>query len=715
MRYFITQDELDAKNKSALGVALFAIFLGGLGVHRFYVNRTLSGVIIILVNIVTLGLGLIVTVPIVLSEFIYYIYLAIRQHQSSEETTKLSSGFKEQLSSINQKFKEEMQLNNAQFQESLHTTPKPLKNEASAVTDRPNIVEVSNVVSELIKQPIIPSGSTNWIRLLEIPYERQSMQVPQIKRETLRLYEAICKIVDEELQRGGKTLLGLKQELDSSGEYYSNILYTFYCIAEGEVEHHYSGSGYNNTFSYDILRRHTNEEFVNFIDEFCAKYIESLPIADEDTRAAYHLTERGLRSTWWDEDGSIRTKHSLTPAQVRLLDRTPSRSTVVLKIPEIRLLVLAQYLSTMSVLHKHFRDPSEWSPKTAAYLNYLFGKRSNYNINDWATARIAQYTLKLCEQTIRQNIPYMHLLKTDMEVSDIKLIAPKAAAAAILDRAGRPVNPINLSKDTVEALRELNPQAWKRDIKALVELSPNECLHILQWYRGDSEFTSIARQAIKHTVDKQIVCLISCYVYFASIDEEEVEKDITKILHSIVMHPLQQKRFMELTRRDVIFDDTLIKQLEALMEAPVRTIELDASKVQAARTAHEDALKQVSGYLGEDNDTELEIITSTKPQETIILEDLFGGEPDESDLDLSTDQLDFLRLVMKADFNLDVQSAESFVRTRHKLLGSMMQGINQQYYEVLEDQLLCTVNDKITIEEIYRKQVKETLSDHNPA
>ena len=702
------------RNKSALSAALITLFLGCLGIHRFYLNRTFSGVVILVFNLATFGLGLIVTAPVVFSEFIYYTYL-VAKRRLSERTVKsaLASSLKDQMTAINHKFKEEMQANNAQFKENISLTLAPPKVEVRPVVNKLNIIEVSDMHPEPIQRPASSPRTTNWIRLLEIPYERQGMQVPQIKQETLKLFEAICNMVDEELHKGGETLLDLKRELDQSGQYYGNILYTFYCIAEGEVQHHYKASGYDNAFSYDILRRHTNPDFVDFVNEFCVKYVEQLPMADETTRAAYHLTKDGLQFAWWDEDGSIRTKHSLTPTQVKLLDRTPYRSTVMLNIPEVRLLVLAQYLSTMSVLHQYFKSSAGWPPKTVSYLSYLFGKRSSYYSDDYTAARIAQYTLKLCEQTVRQNIPYSRLLKTDIEIADIKEIAPEAASRAILDRASHLIKPITLKKETVDALRELNPQAWKRDIAALAGLDINDCTRILEWYREDPEFTRIARQAIKHTLDDPIKCLISCYAYCTTIDE--TEKSVLKILHSIIVHPLQQKEFMKLAHQHLPFDDALSEQLKALMKAPVRTIELDIAKVNAARAAHEEALKQVSGYLGEGEQLEPEEDTSAKPQDAIILEDLFNNDHEGVELSLDVDQLDFLHQVVEAKFEFDVSRAELFARSRHKLLGSLVQSINKQYYDMLEDQLLCTVNDKITVEEIYHKQVKETLGDHNSA
>ena len=68
------------KDKTAAG--LFAIFLGSLGIHKFYLNYTKEGVIMLLVSILTCGIGASVMGIIGLIEGILYLTRTDEEFQS---------------------------------------------------------------------------------------------------------------------------------------------------------------------------------------------------------------------------------------------------------------------------------------------------------------------------------------------------------------------------------------------------------------------------------------------------------------------------------------------------------------------------------------------------------------------------------------------------------------------------------------------------------
>ncbi len=62
-----------AYGKSRLMAVFLAFFLGYLGIHKFYLGYTAQGVIMLLVSVLTLGLGLVVMAVISLVEFGIYL------------------------------------------------------------------------------------------------------------------------------------------------------------------------------------------------------------------------------------------------------------------------------------------------------------------------------------------------------------------------------------------------------------------------------------------------------------------------------------------------------------------------------------------------------------------------------------------------------------------------------------------------------------------
>jgi TM2 domain-containing membrane protein YozV len=60
-------------SKSKVAASLFAILLGWIGVHKFYLGHPGKGIILILVGLLTFGLGLFVTVPLTVIEGLIYL------------------------------------------------------------------------------------------------------------------------------------------------------------------------------------------------------------------------------------------------------------------------------------------------------------------------------------------------------------------------------------------------------------------------------------------------------------------------------------------------------------------------------------------------------------------------------------------------------------------------------------------------------------------
>lgn len=727
MAYFVPLTEIEAKQKNTVSAALLAFFLGALGAHRFYLGRKGSGYTILAINLLSFGLALFITIPLCIIEAIYYASLAPKPERSPQPITN-SLSLKSQLSEANQQFKSEMHTNSQKFKADMHANNAQFRQNISDIFVRPkppapaqtkaadiDIIDVSASAPSPIPTP--SHQSANWLRLLQIPYERRAMEIPQIREGTLKLYEALCNFVDKELgQRKpvAKSLLKLKYELDRSGGHYSNILYTIYCIAEGEVEHHYSGKGYDNTFSYKLLESHADNQLAESVKRFCGSYVDSLPSANSETQTAYSLTTSGMPRLWWDSSGDMRKELELTTEQIKLFENTFHRSTTLMNIPEIKVIVGRQYLATMMILRNRLGQTSDWRPTMIGYIEYAFGLRPYYDFNDYTAWRIGSGLLKLCEQTVRENLPYSRLLKTEEEVAAIREALPEAVSNEVLSCATRLIAPIHLSAETTELLRKQNPSAWRRVIKELNKASPERCAFTLMRYKDDPDFSLITKHAVKCTEGQPINCLLACYLHYSMrVDNQhEAEKPVEKAMLSIITHPYQQKEFMKLVRGNHSVDAELIKSLDALTRPPVRSVKLDDQKIKAAQTAHEEAVKRVTGYLGEDDEPEEADNSQVAKSPTITLDNLFG-DSDSSAADIPTldhDQVEFLRMLVDANYELDIKKAEDFARSKHKLPSSFVQAINRQCYEMLEDQLISTVDDKITIEVDYREQAKEILN-----
>lgn len=133
----------------------------------------------------------------------------------------------------------------------------------------------------------------NWLKELDIPYERSIMLNEQIRQETLKMYSKLCNFVDKILHELNTcSLLENVEIIANSGKRYNNILYTFYSIAEGHVTKGYSGktSYYDYTFSYQILEDHLGAHIKQKTFEYAEELEKKLSSPTQETIEYFNLT-----------------------------------------------------------------------------------------------------------------------------------------------------------------------------------------------------------------------------------------------------------------------------------------------------------------------------------------------------------------------------------------------------------------------------------------
>lgn len=595
-------------------------------------------------------------------------------------------------------------------------TPQPQTGiDQTPSSEQVRIVNVDQTARHPIPAPAHQTGKIDWLSVLEIPYERSDVRTPQIRTEVHKMYVSLADFIDQELRAYNTSLWELRNKLNQSYDYYGNILYTIYCIAEGEVTGHYKPArSYDNNFSYDLLSKRTNKEFCNKVKQFSKQYCEALPKPDEDTRTVYRLTTNGLETLWWDMDGVIREKYNINESQVISLNRTTARSTQVLKVTEVRAYVLVQYLSTLAVLRHELTNTEGWSKKMSRYLDSFFNQKSHYWYGS-DDVRVIGYILKICEQTVRQNIPYSRLLKTDEEIAHLRRVLPKASSEAVIESATKLRQTINLSNNAVELLREQNPHAWKQDVVELKNADTDGCLKILNYYSSDEAFNRIAKEAIKNTDGNDPAQLVAFYSFYSTLPEGKGDWATRQKLYKLIAHPEQQKAFDQLVAdKKHSLNADLVKALTVLTKPPVRTVSLDPNKLSAAHGEHEEALKKVSSYLGDNEEPEQPSVPEDS-KKAINVDDLFATVQDDGNIELTPDQLEFLKMLAESGWNLPVSQAETFAKSRHKLLRGFIQELNKSVYTSIEDQLIIQDDVKITVDETYKSFIKETLNARDTA
>jgi TM2 domain-containing membrane protein YozV len=89
----LAQAEADHHRRRRLLIAyLLDVFLGTLGLHRFYLHRNGSGLAMLLITVGTLGLGLLITVPWVIVDLFLIPGIARSDNADQLDVTRVGSG-----------------------------------------------------------------------------------------------------------------------------------------------------------------------------------------------------------------------------------------------------------------------------------------------------------------------------------------------------------------------------------------------------------------------------------------------------------------------------------------------------------------------------------------------------------------------------------------------------------------------------------------------
>lgn len=686
--YFIKEEEIDQKEKDVNSALAFILFLGWFGAHRFYMGRKLSGSFILISVVLTFGQALWIVAPLTLIEFFQLALTADRIKKAKNAQAIVNSS-------------------PAPIKPRYVNQPEKVHETKTSVT----IYDISKVQpSKIIREPDSlqvppPPISGEWIKKLELPYERQDLKIPQLRKAIYEVYEQLAEYIDQQLQKRGSSLPKMmKQTSQGQYAYYNNILYTIFCIAEGQVSDHYTGgkNGYNNSFSYKLLSERTNESFKKDIEHYAKQLVTKLPPADDAIMKRYGLTANGLPLTWWDQEGLLREKYPLTEKHIRILNLTPPRNTKLYEITEMRAVIFRHYFKVLAVLHSQLTQTTNWPKHMEKYLRGVFDDNQKY-VNNYNGIIILNYILKLCEQAIREQMSYTRPLDVIKERTSLRRTIPREAAAAVL-LAINDMAELKLSQDTLEILRRQNPSSWRDDTAGMATKSVLDVIQLLQTYQESEALLKVTKEIIKNHPDPkaQLLVLYASYAKTTQIDEW-LEKRLVRLVH-----PTQEKAFREMVAKNQPLSITLADELMHLQFPSRRRVILDKTKLADAKEDHARAISSVTSYLGEEEASEVPGILFKSEQPVVSHEALFTSSTNSSVL-LTDDQTGFIKMILENGNDLNGAMADAYVREHKKMLNGYIQAINKTLYEKFEDQAILQQDGRIMIEEEYRAAIEELI------
>lgn len=679
INYFVSLEEFKETNKNPFIAGILSIFLGIFGLHRFYLKRKGTGFIILIIYISSLifskvNLAVALTLIFLIEGIVYIVkgVVLLKEKHVKKKTKK----------DINNEGKNKMDVKE-----------KVTETKGKEETNGLEIIDVSNIKSSKIPNRDESDNifKTNWIKKLELPYERGVMEVVQVKEETINLYENLCSFIDRELEKDKSSLNKEARRIRLKGGYYNNILYTIYCISEGHVTKGYSGSYdyYDPEFSYRILEEHLGKGLRNKVFDKAQKLEEDISPPNSETLKYFNLTENGLPVKWWDRDGSFRSIREFSKKELNILNITPARNTKVWELYEVKKQIIALYLEIWKVISNSLEKNLKWKNKNKATLKNIIDGKYRYFV-DYENGNILASLLKISENAIRENMPNTQILDIHKEKDNIKRYLPSELVKSIDDKIVEYKESITNDeiKDIVRDMIENDPNDWRLKVEEILMADDDRKIDILIDYKEDENFIKIVREIIKNTEDEKLLLLC---LYGIEREEGLSQKNI-KLLKNII-HPSNISAYKNILKSKEALSLDLLNKLVELKNPVRKKIELDMGKVKESKEELNETVEIVKQYIGDGKEDE---------------EFEKGENLEEENDELEFTHDDFLKLILNKGV-LDIEKGKKIAMDNGTLLNAFISDVNRELYEYIQDQAIIIEDDYIKIDDFYVDMIKELV------
>lgn len=559
-------------------------------------------------------------------------------------------------------------------------------------TNEIKIIEVSDIKPIKIpeKNELKETVKINWIKELVLPFGRNKMGVSQVKDETLILYEKLCDFIDGELRKNKTSLNKEVRRTKAGAGYYYNILYTIYCISEEHVIKAYSG-GYYNLYTYNIFEGYFGRDLRDKVFVKAQELEKCISPPKENTLIYFNLTENGLPRKWWDKDGKLRGSREFSKNELRILNTTPARTTIVWDIHEIKKQIIMLYLEIWQIISSGLEKDLKWKNKNRTALKNILDGGYVY----FAGYNILASLIKVSENAIREVVPNTQILNISKEQDNIKRYFPKELVDDINNKLIEYKNGIN-HEELIEILNDMiknNPSDWKLKAEKVLMAEADKRISILIDYKEDEDFVKIAKEIAKKTDDENLLLLC----LYGIEREEKLSQKNAKLLKNIIHHS-NISIYENILKSKEVLSLKLLNRLVKLKTPIRRKIKLNMDKVEVSKRELSETVEIVKEYIGDEGENK-EFHENNFEKEIVI---------DKCDDKPKIKHEDFLNLILDKG-SIEVEEGKKIAMDNGTLLNAFISDINQELYEYVQDQVIIIKDDYIKIDDFYVDTIKELV------
>lgn len=400
-----------------------------------------------------------------------------------------------------------------------------------------------------------------------------------------------------------------------------------------------------------------------------------------------HDTHYRFTPLWWDPTGTLRKEHFLSPAQVRLLNITPARNSRLFQHPAIARHIIEIYLHLIDRLleEQAFPKRSVIKKRIKAILDnqYYFRKR-NSSFNNFL-----RYLLKVSENIVRKDLPSSRLTKVLSEEKEIEAIKNRLLkkGAATFDQI-LSEQKSSLSEEDVNTfvseLEKRGEPVWPFVLDQLRKADPARRAEIIGNLPPNQD--RLYKELLKEPYDLRIIAL---YKLLQQKKTPALQKLLTHAIHSSWYGP-----FEDLLNKT--WDQKVYETLLQMKEPKRRHIILSKDELGQARKQFLDTVDTVNAFLPAELDNTI-AEEKTNNEQTIVPQEKWSLK----------------NLVLRLlDHPMPIEQFEDEAAAQHTFSQSLIDQINEQYYDLVNDAILIADGDLVQIDPYYIDYVKEALHEN---
>lgn len=421
------------------------------------------------------------------------------------------------------------------------------------------------------------------------------------------------------------------------------------------------------------------------------------------------------------DDWKFGTKHKkrlkLSQKEVDLLNRVYIGGTVFTEIQQGADESARFYLRAVRGLEKFYEAKGVNLFKKIADIDKAKREftRTDYGHEYWynPSEKIFYSFFKLCENAVRAKYSHKRKLDESFYTSDYSDYLTDISGQQIRAIIGNEIDEIAPpTPESIIKLNALNRTRWTikfNKIKAKIkEYSAKELLQLLnnlsELNIENPSLSKIYFDSFKLLIEVNKIAALKFYLqYYHSVSKTtkvKIKHISATQLKKLFKNETEIADFKQIvwelsTKKDLL---EAVKKLPSIYAIKNKAIKLDVSAINQIKEMHSETVGKLNELLGE-SDEEIIIEPSVKPDieeqkesaSPNLLEGLdaiFDLEDEDETLDFKDYQLDFIRMIIANNGEISSEAVNQFSKERGLFKNQLINGINETFYEVHEDNLL---------------------------